>query len=224
MNSNLKNATFAILSIVIIIPSILFISDYIHFQEPLTRVALYPDDPKCDAECVERINDSYRCVEIKQDEFVCRQERGYFRGDGDVKYTSAGPISYGEIVSFPEGKTDIRWFGIENLKISDRNSNAVQVDFNESNDEDAPSNIIYTAKLSPGDTFLSCLNPWKSTHLVRYTGLYEYENRTHAEFWGLRPYVPSELFPCDMPKILDSSLRTNYDDILLPEYEKFGFD
>ncbi|MDH5463477.1 MAG: hypothetical protein OEW49_04130 [Nitrosopumilus sp.] len=223
MNSNLKNTIYAILSIVITIPAILFISDYIYFQEPLSRVALYPDDPKCDAECIEKRNDSYQCVEIKQDEFVCRQERGHSIGDSGVKYGSAGPVSYGEIVSFPEGKTDIRWFGIENLRIVDRNSNTVQVDFNESNDEDAPSNIIYTAKLSPGDTFLSCLNPWKSTHLVRYTGLYEFENMTYAEFWGLHPYVPPELFPCDMPKILDSSLKIKYD-ISLPEYEEFGFD
>ncbi len=223
MNSNLKNATCAILSVVIILPAILFISDYVYFQEPLSRVALYPDDPKCDAKCVEQRNESYKCVEIKQDEFVCRQERGYSIGDSDVKSSSAGPISYGEIVSFPEGKTDIRWFGIENLKISDKNSNIIQVDFNKSNDEDAPSNIIYTAKLSPGDTFLSCLNPWKSTHLVRYIGLYEYENKTYAEFWGLHPYTPPELFPCDMPKILDSSLKIKYD-IPLPEYEEFGFD
>ena len=224
MNSNLKNTLYAILPIVIIIPSILFISDYIYFQEPLSRVTIYPDDYKCDAECVEKINDSYNCIEIKPDEFVCRQERENFRGDdGGVKYSSAGPISYGEIVSFPEGKTDTRWFGIENLIIVDKNSNAIQVDFNESNEEDAPSNIIYTAKLSPGDTFLSCLNPWKSTHLVRYTGLYEYENKTYAEFWGLHPSVPPELFPCDTQRILDSSLKIKYD-ISLPEYEEFRFD
>lgn len=154
MNYNLKNTIYAILSITITIPAILFISDYIYFQEPLSRVGLYPDDPKCDAECVEKRHDSYKCVEIKQDEFVCRQERGNFRGDSSgVKYNSAGPISYGEIVSFPEGKTDIRWFGIENLKIVDKNSNTIQVDFNESNEEDAPSNIIYTTKLSPGTPF-----------------------------------------------------------------------
>ena len=222
MNSNLTNATFAILSIVIILPAIFFISDYIYFQEPLSRVALYPDDPKCDAECVEKMNESYKCVEIKQDEFVCRQERGNSYGDGNVRYSSAGPISYGEIVSVAEGKTDVRWFGIENLRIIDTNSSVIQADFNESNDENAPSNIIYTAKLSPGDTFLSCLNPWKSTHLVRYTGLYEFENKTYAELWGLHPYVPDELFPCDTPKILEHSLNKEYD-ILLPKYEEFGF-
>ena len=222
MNSNLKNVTFAILSIIIIVPSILFVSDYIYFQEPLSRVALYPDDPKCDAECVKKINESYKCVEIKQDEFVCRQERGNSHGDGNVRYSSAGPISYGEILSFAEGKTDVRWFGIENLKIIDKNSSLIQADFNESNEENAPSNIIYTAKLSPGDTFLSCLNPWKSTHLVQYTGLYEFENKTYAELWGLHPHVPDELFPCNTPKILDSSLKMKYE-ISLPGYEEFGF-
>ncbi|MGY5148781.1 MAG: hypothetical protein ACW9W3_01825 [Candidatus Nitrosopumilus sp. bin_68KS] len=223
MNPNLKNTVYAISSIVIILPAILLISDYIYFQEPLSRVALYPDDPKCDKECVKKMNDSYKCVEIKQDEFVCRRERGDAIGNREVKSSSAGPISYGELVSFPEGKSDVKWFSIENLKIIDKNSNTIQVDFNESNDVDATSNIIHTATLSPNDTFLSCLNPWKSTHLVRYIGLYEYENKTYAEFWGLHPYTPPELFPCDMPKIIDSSLKIKYD-IFLPEYEEFGFD
>jgi hypothetical protein len=63
----------------------------------------------------------------------------------------------------------------------------------------------------------------ESTHLVKYTDLYEYENKTYAEFWGLHPFTPPELFPCDLPKILESSLKIKYD-ILLPEYEEFGFD
>ena len=73
MNFNLKNTLYAILPITIIIPSILFISDYIYFQEPLSRIALCPDDPKCDAECVEKINDSYKCVEIKPPARVCSE-------------------------------------------------------------------------------------------------------------------------------------------------------
>ena len=223
MKDNIKNFIYAILSIIIILPAIFLASDYIYFQEPLSRVALHPDDPKCDAECVKHMNESYRCVETKQDEFVCRQERGNSYGDGNVRYSSAGPISYGEIVSFAEGKTDVRWFGIENLKIIDKASNVIRIDFNESNEWNAPSKIIYTVELSPDDTFLSCLNPFKSTHLVRYTGLYEFENRTYAELWGLHPYVPSELFPCDTAKIVDSSLKINYD-ILLPEYEEFRFE
>ena len=222
MRDSVKNTSYAVLSIVIVLPIIFLASDYIYFQEPLSRVGLYPDDPKCDTECVKKMNDSYKCVEIKQDEFVCRQKRGDSYGDGNVRHSSAGPISYGEIVSFAEGKTDVRWFGIENLKIIDMDSSVIQADFNESNDENAPSNIVYTTKLSPGDTFLSCLNPWKSTHLVRYTGLYEFENKTYAELWGLHPHVPDELFPCDTPKILDSSLKMKYD-ISLPEYEEFGF-
>ena len=222
MKDSIKNTSYAVLSIIIILPVIFLVSDYIYFQEPLSRVALYPDDPKCDAECVKKINESYKCVEIKQDEFVCRQERGNSHGDGNVRHSSAGPISYGEIVSFAEGKTDVRWFGIENLKIIDKTSSLIQADFNESNEENAPSNIIYTAKLSPGDTFLSCLNPWKSTHLVQYTGLYEFENKTYAELWGLHPHVPDELFPCDTPKILDSSLKMKYE-ISLPGYDEFGF-
>jgi hypothetical protein len=224
MNPNLKNTFYAILSIVVIFPSILFISDYIYFQEPLSRVGLYPDDPKCNVECVEKINDSYKCVEIKQDEFVCRRERGDTIGNREIQYSSAGPISYGELVSFPEGKLNSPWFNVESVDIIDKDSKTIQVNFNESSDGVIFSDVIYTAKLTPNDTYLSCNNPWKSTHLVRYVDLYEYENKTYAEFWGLHPFTPTELFPCDVPKILEHSLRTNYDDILLPEYDEFGFD
>jgi len=224
MNSNLKDTVYAILSIVIILPAILLISDYIYFQEPLSRVALYPDDPKCDKSCTEEISDGYKCVEIKPDEFVCRLERErHTFSDNDVFYNSAGPISYGEIVSFPEGKSDVQWFNVENITILDKNSKTIQVDFNESSDIEPSSNIIYTAKLTPGDGYVSCVNPWKGTHLVRYVDLFEYENKTYAEFWGLHPFSPPELFPCDVPKIIETSLRINYD-ISLPEYEEFGFD
>jgi len=224
MDSNLKNTLYAILSIVIILPAIVYVGDYIHFLEPLSKVALYPDDPKCDKKCAEKVPDGYKCVEVKQEEFVCRLERGrHTFSDNAVFYNSAGPIPYGEIVSFPEGKPDVHWFNVANIKIIDKNSKTIQVDFNESHD-DVYSDVIYTAKLKPNDDYVSCNNPWKSTHLVRYVDLFEYENKTYVEFWGLHPFTPPELFPCDVPKILEFSLRTNYDDILLPKYDEFGFD
>jgi len=226
MKTNLKNFIYAVSSIVIILPAILFTSDYVYFQEPLSRVALYPDDPKCDKDCVNKINDAYKCVEIKPDEFVCRRERGQLPSAGfsSVQSHSAGPVTYGEIVDFPEGQADVRFFNIENMKIIDKNSKTIRVDFNESQYDDTPTNIIYSAELQIGDTFVShCVDNRESTHLVKYTDLYEYENKTYAEFWGLHPFTPPELFPCDLPKILESSLRINYD-ISLPEYEEFGFD
>ena len=219
MNSNLKNTIFAISSIVIILPAIFLISDYIHFQEPLSRIVLYPDDPKCDAECVKHMNESYKCIEINQDEYVCRQSRGHPVGDYTVRSISAGPISYGEIISFPEGNFDSVLFNIAGVRITDRDSKTIEIDFAES--EESPS-VIYSAKLKPNDSFLSCINPWKGTHLVYYTDLFEYQNKTYAEFWGLHPYTPPELFPCDLPKLWEQSLRHDYD-ILIPEYEEFGF-
>ena len=226
MNDDLKNAIYSILPIVIILPLILFIGDYIYFQEPLSRVGLYPEDPRCDKDCIDRIDDRYECVEIKQDDFVCRLERGYSVGDEHILFASAGPISYGEIGSFPVDKDDdddSKWFNIKNVKIVDENSKTIQVDFYESQKNNGSSSPIYTAKLKPNDTFLSCMTPWNSAHLVQYTDLYEYENKTYAEFWGLHPYVPPELLPCEQPKIFEYSLRTNYD-IVLPKYEEFGFD
>jgi len=226
MKTNLKNFIYSVSSIVIILPAIFFTSDYIYFQEPLTRVALYPDEPKCDKECVAKSNDAYKCAEINPDEFVCRRERGHLPSAGfsSVQSHSAGPWSYGEIVDFPEGIADIRFFNIINMKVIDKNSKTIRVDFNDSSDRDADINIIYSTELHPGDTFVSqCVDHRKSTHLVKYTDLYEYENKTYAEFWGLHPFTPPELFPCDLPKILDASLRINYD-ISLPEYDEFGFD
>ena len=124
MNSNLKNLIYAVSSIVIILPAILFTSDYIYFQEPLSRVALNPDEEKCELDCVAKINDDYKCVEIKPDEFVCRRERGKLPSAGfsSVQSHSAAPWTHGEIVDFPEGKADVRFFNIENMKIIDKNS------------------------------------------------------------------------------------------------------
>jgi len=225
MKTNLKNLIYAVSSIVIILPAILFTSDYIYFQEPLSRVALDPDEEKCDLDCVEKLDDVYKCVEIKPDEFVCRRERGQLPSEGfsSVQSHSAGPVSYGEIVDFPEGISDVRFFNIINMKVIDKNSKTIRVDFNDLRDKDADINIIYSTKLQIGDTFVShCVDNRKSTHLVKYTDLYEYENKTYAEFWGLHPFTPPELFPCDLPKILESSLRINYD-ISLPKYDEFEF-
>ena len=221
MKDNIKNLIYAILSIIIILPAIFLISDYIYFQEPLSRVVLYPDDPICDKECTEQRSDGYRCTEVKQDEYVCRKQRGFSNnGDNTVLHHSAGPISYGEIISFPEDNFDSVLFNIAGVRITDKDSKTIQVDFAES--EEDPS-VTYSAKLKPNDSFLSCINPWKGTHLVYYTDLFEYENKTYAEFWGLHPYTPPELFPCDLPKLWEQSLRHDYD-ILIPEYEEFGFE
>lgn len=222
MKDNIINASLAILSIVIILPAIFLISDYIYFQEPLSRITLYPDDPICDKECVEQVSNGYKCTEIKSDEYVCRKHQGYSIGDDTILFHSAGPISYGEIISIPEGNFDDSWFNIYNVRIIDKNSKTIHVDFTESKDQNSTT-PLYSAKLRPNDSFLSCVNPWKSTHLVYFTDIYEYENKTYAEFWGLHPYTPPELFPCNMPKILEHSLKINYD-IVLPEYEEFGFD
>ena len=220
MKDNIKNLIYAVLSIIIILPAIFLISDYIYFQEPLSRVVLYPDDPICDKECTEQRSDGYRCTEVKQDEYVCRKQRGFSNnGDNAVLHHSAGPISYGEIISFPEGNFDSVLFNIADVRITDRDSKTIEIDFAES--EESPS-MIYSAKLKPNDSFLSCINPWKGTHLVYYTDLFEYQNKTYAEFWGLHPYTPPELFPCDLPKLWEQSLRHDYD-ILIPEYEEFGF-
>ena len=133
MKTNLKNFIYAVSSIVIILPAILFTSDYVYFQEPLSRVALYPDDPKCDKDCVNKINDAYKCVEIKPDEFVCRRERGQLPSAGfsNVQSHSTAPWSYGEIVDFPEGISDVRFFNIINMKVIDKNSKTIRVDFND---------------------------------------------------------------------------------------------
>ena len=220
MKDTVKNISYAILSVAIILPAIFLLSNYIYFQEPLSRVGLYPDDPICDKDCAEQASIGYKCTEIDQDEYVCRKQRGFSIGDNPVLYHSAGPISYGEIVSFPEDQFDGSWFNISGVKIIDRDSGTIQADFVESADD---SVVAYSAQLRPDDSFLSCVNPWESTHLVYYIDLYEHEDKTYAEFWGLHPYVPPELFPCNVPKILEHSLDQDYD-ILLPEYEEFGFE
>ena len=165
----------------------------------------------------------YRCAEVNRDEFVCRKERCYSHGDQEILFHSAGPISYGEIASIPVGQSERRVFGVTNIRIVEENSETIQADFigfQENYDVLIP---VYTAKLKPNDTFLQCANPWQTGHLVLYSGLYEHEGKTYAELWGLHPYVPPELFPCEVPKIFERSLHTDFG-ILLPKYEEFGFD
>ena len=223
MNDNLRNAIYLTLPVVTIVPLISLASDHIYFQEPLSRVGLYPDDPKCDKDCADKFTDGYKCAEVNQGEFACRKERGYSWGDIDILFYSAGPISYGEIAAIPAGKSDHVMFSITNIRIVDSNSETIQADFIGSKESNDSLDIVYTAKLKPNDTFLSCVDTRTVPHLVQYTGILKHEGKTYAEFWALHPYVPPELFPCEEPKVFERSLRTDFG-IILPKYEEFGFE
>ena len=47
------------------------------------------------------------------------------------------------------------------------------------------------------------MNTWTVANLVQYTGIFKHEGKAYAEFWTLHPYVPSELFPCEGPKVFE---------------------
>ena len=60
-------------------------------------------------------------------------------------------------------------------------------------------------------------------HRIQYVDMYDLNNDTYVELWGIHPSVPSELTPCNLATIVEASRLTDYD-VRLPDYADFRFD
>jgi hypothetical protein len=217
MKSTYKNLIYLIVLVVIILSSIFVVIDFVHFYFPLSHLTIDPT-VVCDKSCIEKIeNYDGRCYEINLDEFVCRHNREFSRGDNNVKSISAMPVTYGEIVLFPQGESDERYFSIGDVNILDKVTKRIQVDFKHIDKIDTQS--FLTSELTPGDTFVSpCKEGSNSIHIVEYVDLVLIEETWYAEFWGIHSILPKELVSCDTKKIIERSLGIDYN-LNLPEYD-----
>ncbi len=204
--------------------------DYVYFDEPVRRIGPDLDTLVCDPGCAERAgsDSGYGCLEVAPGEHVCRPARDkdrFWPPEGNnTLHASAAPVTYGEIVLFPEGVADQQIFGVGSVEVVDRASGTVRVAFAEPMRGDIGS-IVHSAVLRPGDTFVSDCYPAKRypvVHLVQYTDLFDMDGVTYAEFWGIHPDILSNWQRCADPGVLQTSLEYDYD-LGLPEYGDFSF-
>ena len=183
------------------------------------------DEYACHADCARNIeeNSMFKCTEVALGEFVCRERReavelwkNFYAG-----LMATYPQHYGEILAFPDGQYDRAGFDIAGVEILDAESGAAKITFAPYHD---PTNIAYVATVLPGDMFLAgCSDDEEPVHLFRHSGMFEHDGVLYVELWAAHPTSPSGLVPCDLSEAIETSLQVDYN-IVLPDYEEFGFD
>lgn len=189
---------------------------YIINQHQIYNVSLDRSET-CDLECANNLEkNSFKCVEVENDTFLCRQERVY----ESIGYTGAFPTTYGEILTFTEGLYQTASFDISAIYIIDEKSKKIEIHFAE---YDNPVDILHVEEIHPGDTFLTgCTDDLEPVHLFQYMDMYNQNDITYVELWGIHPLTSSQLVPCDLATTIQESLQIDYD-IYLPSYDEFGF-
>lgn len=247
MNAHAKNVACCVAAVVVVVVAVYLVHDHMYVYVPLSG-AIMDDVVWCDAECVreEEIyrRDSFRCVEVGDDRFVCRSERGFgiplwpeecrngkcyecglqrwCPGLEISRMRYVTPVTYGEIATLLTGAQSEGVFDITHVDVLDAQEKRISVNFRSAWSES--SDIAHTAQMVPGATFLVSCEAERTPHLVTYTDLYVLGNATYAEFWGIHPtWAHSDPRPCDLAETVDRTLKIDYD-IDLPRYDEFGFE
>ena len=228
MNPDARNALYLAVSVLVLVPGIYYLADYVHFHRHLLDIKM--DDTACDTACAAKVTarthtfyrEGYACVEVDTDSFVCRPPRGYgsFDVQGDPFMQAAAPVSYGEIYVVPADGNHVSAYHVGGASLVDGPSDRIRVDF--SDGAGGTGEIIYTAEMIPGDTYVECNASIQNVfHLVEYTGTFDLDGMPVAEFWAAHIWPrPPELFPCDAKEIISRTLWIDYD-LRLPAYEEF---
>lgn len=248
LNAHAKNAAYCVAAVAAVAVPVYLVHDHVYVYVPLSG-AIIDYVAWCDAECAReaetyRSDYSVRCVEVEDDRFVCRPERGFGMplwpeecrherchdecgsewwcpGIEVSRMLVVTPVTYGEIVTLLTGVKGEGFFDIAHADVIDAQEKRISVDFRSAWSES--SDIAHTAQMVPGATFLVSCEAERTPHLVTYTDLYVSGNSTYAEFWGIHPaWAHSDPRPCDLAETVDRTLKIDYD-IDLPGYDEFGF-
>lgn len=120
MNAHAKNAAYCAAALAAVAIPVHLVHDYAYVYLPLSG-AVIDESVRCDAECARQAEApsdyrSARCLELEDDRFVCRSERGFGRPIGDEcgnhplcpgleasRVSSDPPVTYGEILTLLDG-------------------------------------------------------------------------------------------------------------------------
>ena len=173
-----------IVPITIFLPSIFIIHDYIHWTLPLQEISLATDD-LCNLECkLDAEESGFTCKQMSTDKYACVGPRKMVFSDLPVQYSTTIPGYYGEIIYFPLDIQDVNWGDISYVKLVDDSTQGIEITFDNSAGT-YPNDFEYTTVLEKGQTFVStCISDWKSVHVWRYNGIFEFSGESYVEFWG----------------------------------------
>ena len=231
VNSNVKNATYLAVAALAAVLAIHYPADYIRFHQHMTSLGI-DKETVCDSACADKAMDGhydryelgYACVAVGPDSYVCRPPRGAddLLKDGYQTLQIAKPNGpYGEIFTVPADGSGSGIYHVGTVLLTDAYADKIRVNFREYADG-GEFDVVHAADMVPGDTYVECSRSRQNVfHLVEYTGTFELNGTSMAEFWAAHVWPqPPELHPCDAEKTIRRSLQIDYD-VGLPGYEEF---
>ena len=213
MNSNLKNLIYAISSIVIILPAILFTSDYIYFQEPLNKATIIPNfHPTANEFQNVRDGKDSTCHTTPSMNDYCYKKPN-IRDEENKDHLSSFIVGNNGIngeIHFDRVDLDGGIFTIKNMDLIDDNTVLITFadkDYRMTNED----HFEFTTTVKKYDSFITHCgnNDGSAATIVQYLGVTTIDDMDYFLTW--HAVITSEDgFTCKYPKLIQHSLNYNF--------------
>ena len=224
MNSNFKNLIYSASSIIIILPAILFTSDYIYFQEPLNKATIIPNFPRTSNEFqnVHDEKDSTCYTTPSMNQYCYKKPKIHDEQNKDhlSSFIIANNGINGEI-HFDRIDLEGGMFTIKNMVLVDENTLLITFadkDYRIGNKDRTIYEIVedfeFTATVKKYDSFITHCgnNDGSAATIVQYLGVTTIDDIDYFLTW--HTVIRSEDgFTCKYPEIIQHSLNHNFKEL-----------
>ncbi len=219
MNSNLKNFIYAVSSIVIILPAILFASDYIHYSIPMEKMVLWEDpffnDPDKFVETSEKKGST--CFTTPSMNYFCYAKPLIYEDGPKTSYVIGENGISGELHFDPIDKGEM-YFTMKNMTQIEGDTVMITFadnDYRVGNRDRTTYEIIddfeFSTVIEKFDTFIAKCNYYDgaSVTLVQYLGITTIDDVEYFLTWHTIAESESGI-TCDYPQIIQHSIGHDF--------------
>ena len=219
MNSNLKNLIYAVSSIVIILPAILFASDYIHYSLPMEKMVLWEDpffnDPDKFVETSEKKGST--CFTTPSMNYFCYAKPLIYEDGPKTSYVIGENGISGELHFDPIDKGEL-YFTMKNMTQIEGDTVMITFadnDYRVGNRDRTTYEIIddfeFSTVIEKFDTFIAKCNYYDGTSvtLVQYLGITTIDDVEYFLTWHTIAESESGI-TCDYPQIIQHSIGHDF--------------
>jgi hypothetical protein len=219
MNSNLKNLIYAVSSIVIVLPAILFASDYIHYSFPMEKMVLWEDpffnDPDKFIETSEKKGST--CFTTPSMNYFCYAKPLIYEDGPKTSYVIGENGISGELHFDPIDKGEM-YFTMKNMTQIEGDTAMITFadnDYRVGNRDRTTYEIIddfeFSTEIEKFDTFIAKCNYYDGTSvtLVQYLGITTIDDVDYFVTWHTIAESESGI-TCDYPQIIQHSIGHDF--------------
>ncbi len=219
MNSNLKNLIYAVSSIVIILPAILFTSDYINYSLPMEKMVLWEDpffnDPDKFVETSEKKGST--CFTTPSMNYFCYAKPLIYEDGPKISYVIGENGISGELHFDPIDKGEM-YFTMKNMTQIEGDTAMITFadnDYRVGNRDRTTYEIIddfeFSTVIEKFDTFIAKCNYYDGTSvtIVQYLGIDTIDDVDYFVTWHTIAESESGI-TCDYPQIIQHSFGHDF--------------